>query len=286
MKKISFLIFLILQLSLYSQRQGLIDTLIVEHEESVLIDALINKDYACFDSVFNRCLEIDTLNYLLHDEKLHMLSVVSLDYDFIEKLQPFFDFHYVDDLGMSLIAHCYWSIITKYSGFQDENILDEGAQILRLLIDNGANPNFLGPNGDDEIYDFSDRASFLAMLISVGFDPNIPNEHGVSLFEKTLSNLFTPETVSVFGQEVPIEKNQFLELDKEMQIVSYLHSKGGKPDDYKSFLLFESIKKENVLLLKFLLKDDINLKIKNRFGTTPLEYAVEIGNKEIISLLK
>ena len=70
------------------------------------------------------------------------------------------------------------------------------------------------------------------------------------------------------------------ESDNEENILNVQEEKFGRT------ALMMAIKYNNIELIKLLLKEEINLKIKDIYGKTILDYIIQSKNKEIIELFK
>ena len=171
-------------------------------------------------------------------------------------------------------------------------ISQEKTEIVKLLIENGADVKVKNRQGSTVLFNAAskNKIEIVKLLLEHGADARIKNKYD----ESPLVNVKTKEIA-----ELLIEYGADVNAQKRIKVIN--HSSSTFPSNtafggqikYGSTPLFNAISRENIPVVKLLLKNgaDINIKI-NRFQNkndqhynTPLFKAVDKNNIEIVRLL-
>lgn len=164
-----------------------------------------------------------------------------------------------------------WNRLTKskyLTGYEDYSLLGMASklgnpEIVTILLQSGANPNFIDSNGYTSLYYAVKENHISVAKILLDFDAN-PN------ICSTLNIL----SLACFNQSVELI-TLLIEHGANIDNIWYLGMNS----------LHWTILRNHYDIVKLLLQHKANIDIPDRQGDTPLHYAISKGNLDIIKLL-
>ena len=172
-----------------------------------------------------------------------------------------------------------------------------GIDVVRLLLDAGANPNVIDDRGISPLYLACEQGypDIAGLLIRTGADINQRNHEGISPVEIAINtrHVDTAEFLIRKGCEVFVKRSGFGLMHASASIGSVklgrlLMNKGVPLDDAGNSgrtPLHLAVQNGHLSFCRFLLKHGARVGIEDKAGFTPLELAMQGGHHEIIELL-
>jgi len=139
--------------------------------------------------------------------------------------------------------------------------------IIELLIENGANVNYIIENKHKSVLTYAIELGELEIvkhLVKCGADVNFKNKNGVSILIEAIDNL----KWEIFKFLVNFNANNCM-----------------SGDIYEKEIIEKVIENNKLDVLKFLLINNLNINTKDKDGNTPLAYAIKAKNSDIVKYL-